>query len=673
MFSKVSNLLGCVLCLSAIQPAIVQAQAGASPLATFAVGTQPVSSLIQASDGNFYGVTNAGGANSEGSIYELTSVGVLSTHYSFTGGASDGGSPAAGLVQRSDGALYGTTTLGGANGLGTVFRLGAAGLTTLHNFDPAVDGNSPYSALVPAKDGNLYGILSQGAFDSATGNYSGGTIFAITAAGNYENLFSFAEDGSQGSFPVARLLQASDGNLWGTTSQGGANGYGTLFCWNATSGIVVVHSFAELEGSPVYGLAQLANSLYGVTFPALSGYGEIFAVNLSTHTFESLYTFTGADDGGSPASALLPYSDGNLYGTTQAGGASASGTFFRINANGTPDTLYSFPSETINTFADANLLEAQNLGIYFPLLEDATPGLAPDQMDGAGQLLLLTINNETAPPPVNLTATSQNVAPGGSAHLQWDLPNGASFTAQQCFAFSNPASAWTGTQSASGTAAITLANTGVYTFSLTCGGSATSLLTVSALNSSTTTLAAPATVAYGATATLTATVASTGTATGSVRFMVNGSLLLATVPVSGGKAVITASTKGVPAGTYSVQAFYSGDNTHAASHSAAANVTVKAAATTASLTATPQTVAEGAPVTLNVTVTSSAGVPTGSVRFLVGTVQFATANLANGKAKLTASSAGVAPGQYPVHVVYSGSPSYAGSTSPAVVVTVTAH
>lgn len=671
MFSNSGKLVGCLLVFCAASYAVAQA-AGGSVVETFAAGTQPVSSLIQASDGNFYGVTNAGGANGDGSIYELSATGVLSTHYSFIGMA-DGAAPAAGVVQRSDGALYGTTTVGGANDLGTVFKLTSTGLTTLHGFDPAADGNSPYSALVPANDGNLYGLLSQGAYDASTGDYAGGTIFAITPTGVYENMFSFAENGSQGSFPLGRLLQASDGNFWGTTAQGGANGYGTIFYWNASNGLVTVHNFTEGEGSPGYGLAQQGGSVYGVTFPALSGYGEIFAVNISAQTFQSLYTFTGADDGGPPASALLPYSDGYLYGVTQGGGANGSGTFFRVNTNGAPITLYSFPPETINTFTDAALLEAQNRDIYLPLLADATPGLSPSQMDGAGQIVLLQPGGTPPPSPVNLTATSQSVPPGGNAQLKWNLPNGVSLTAQQCFGSSMPATPWNGAHAASGTTSITLSNPGPYTFSLTCGGDDTSVIAVSALWPSTVALTAPAMVDGGASATLSSTVSTTGTATGNVRFMVDISILLATVPISNGKASLTASTKGVAAGTYAVQAFYSGDSTHAAASSAVTDVKVLTAGTTTTLTATPQNVKEGATVTLKATVTSSKGVPSGSVIFVTGTLQIAKVNLINGIASFSAPTTGVAPGKYPVRADYSGADGFGASNSPPVTVTVMAN
>jgi len=120
-----------------------------------------------------------------------------------------------------------------------------------------------------------------------------------------------------------------------------------------------------------------------------------------------------------------------------------------------------------------------------------------------------------------------------------------------------------------------------------------------------------------------------------------------------------------------VQAFYSGDSTHAPGSSAVKDVTLAPASTTATLTATPQSVVEGATVTLKATVTSTAGTPSGSVTFSTGTFQIAKINLVNGVASFTASSAGVAPASYPVRAVYSGAPDYAASTSNTVAVTVT--
>jgi uncharacterized repeat protein (TIGR03803 family) len=645
-----------------------------SVITSFSAGVDPISSLIQASDGNLYGVTNSGGEYGCGSIYQLTSAGNLTTLYSFTGG-TDGGYPAAGVVEAPDGALYGTTTLGGAMGLGTVFRFSGNSFATLHSFDPDADGNSPYSALTLASDGNLYGLLAEGAYDYSTQNYAGGTIFQVTPQGSYQNIYSFPEDQSAGNLPVGRLLQASDGNLWGSTSAGGTNGSGTLFLWNPQQGLTVVHQFAESEGEPLYGLAQNGPSVYGVTYPALNGYGEVFSVTVATHAFAAVYTFTGANDGGAPATSLLPYSDGSLYGTTQEGGNSGTGTLFRLNSSGQPITLYSFPSGSLNTFADASLIESSTGALYLPLLYDSTVGLDDSQMDGAGNVLQLQPNaTPSAPAPVQLSASASSIAAGQSVSLTWSLSNAASLTSQQCYAFSSPAISWTGHQSPNGSANVVLATAGRYTFSLSCGGNQSNSVTVAvtALAPTTTILSAPASVTLGQTASLVATVTSPASApSGRVNFVVNGSLNLASVLLNDGAASFTASTTGIPTGTYTVQAVYGGDSTHSSSSSAVSHVIVaQAASTTITLAASPQSVTSGQPVTLAASVSSAAGTPSGTVAFLYGTLQLGTAALHGGTASLTASSTGIAAGTYGVHAVYAGSSSFQSSSSGTVTVAV---
>ena len=134
-------------------------------------GLNPSSSLIQASDGNFYGTTVLGGANNDGTVFKITAGGMLTTLHSF--GGADGAGPVAGLVQASDGNFYGTTFVGGANNDGTVFRMTAGGtLTTLHSFGGA-DGASPVAGLVQASDRSLYGTTSAG------GANNDGTVFNL--------------------------------------------------------------------------------------------------------------------------------------------------------------------------------------------------------------------------------------------------------------------------------------------------------------------------------------------------------------------------------------------------------------------------------------------------------------------------------------------------------------
>ncbi len=447
--SLCSGLAGPVMFLFLLVIPARSQTATATALYSFPAGDFPVSSLIQAGDGNFYGVTNLGGANGEGSIYSVTPAGVFTTLYSFTGLASDGGEPAAGLLEAADGKLYGTTTVGGANDIGTVFSVSLTGtLTTLHSFDPDVDGNTPYSALTINSDGKLYGTLSQGPYSSSTGLYAGGTIFSISTAGVYSNVATLPADGSKGLSPSARLLQASDGALYGTTSAGGASNQGTLFSYTGGSGITVLYNFTLADGSPLYGLVQSGSTLYGATFPDPDGYGEIYSVSLPSHAFHALFSFSGDSNGSLPATALVPAGNGAIFGTTQSSGAADTGTLFEW---GTPDslsTLYDFPAGSINTYTDASLLEGADGNFYDAVLFDTTAGLDSSQLDGAGTLFQLTPSQSVAP-SITLSPSVNTVLVGQPFTLSWNV-TASSLSAQQCFATTganSPVATWSGPQS----------------------------------------------------------------------------------------------------------------------------------------------------------------------------------------------------------------------------------
>jgi uncharacterized repeat protein (TIGR03803 family) len=306
----------------------------------------PVAVLVQGSDGNFYGTTEYGGASGKGTVFQVTPAGLLTTLVSFNG--TNGSYPAAGLVQGSDGNLYGTTARGGASGMGTVFEMTSAGvLRTLVSFN-STDGAVPLSPLVQASDGNFYGTTEYGGT-----NRNNGTVFQMTPAGALTTLVSF--NGSNGSYPAAGLVQGSDGNLYGTTSQGGdlsvngGTGGGTVFKMTPAGLLTTLVVFNGTGGmNSTAGLVQGTNgNFYGTTAyggnlsaNAGFGFGTVFRMT-SAGALTTLVSFNLAN-GYIPSAGLVQGSDGNFYGTTDGGGAGGCGTVFKMTPAGVLTTLVSF-------------------------------------------------------------------------------------------------------------------------------------------------------------------------------------------------------------------------------------------------------------------------------------------------------------------------------------------
>jgi uncharacterized repeat protein (TIGR03803 family) len=286
-------------------------------------GNDPYAALVLGSDGNFYGGTIYGGANLAGTVFKISPTGTLTVVHTFDG---TDGSSLAGLIQTSDGTFYGTTSYGGTGtGPGTVFKMTPDGtLTTLYDF--GADGYSP-GPMVQGSDGNFYGVTAYG------GSYGVGTIFKVTTAGALTTLHNF--NVSDGSSPSGQLIQAIDGNLYGTTPGGGANctrqgGCGTIFKISPSGTLTTLYSFCAqphcTDGTEPYaGLIQATDgNFYGTTilFGAY-GYGTIFRMTpggkiTTLHSFDST-------DGSTPYGGLVQATNGILYGTTRYGGTAVSG------------------------------------------------------------------------------------------------------------------------------------------------------------------------------------------------------------------------------------------------------------------------------------------------------------------------------------------------------------
>jgi uncharacterized repeat protein (TIGR03803 family) len=267
-------------------------------------GSSPTGQLVQGSDGNFYGVTATGGANGDGVAFKVTSTGVFTKLVDFTGNgpSNRGSSPQGNFIQGNDGNFYGTTTTGGANGDGTVFRLTGAGiLTTLVDFTASGSAADPYRGSGPAGglflsgDGNFYGTTISGGLSGK------GTVFRLTPQGQMTVLVDFTGNSgaARGYYPQCSLIQGSDNNFYGTTSSGGANGDGTVF-----------------KMTPAGVLTTLVD-----------------------------FTGDGPTNRGSiPQAGLIQGSDGNFYGTTNQGGAASDGTVFKMTPSGVLTTLFDFPA-----------------------------------------------------------------------------------------------------------------------------------------------------------------------------------------------------------------------------------------------------------------------------------------------------------------------------------------
>ncbi len=307
-------------------------------------GQWPTAGPIQASDGNFYGTTEDGGASRMGTIFKMNVSGNLTLLHSFSG--ADGTFPYAGLIQGSDGDLYGTASLGGASEDGTVFETDTSGnLNVLYSFS-GTDGWNPYASLIQASDGKFYGTTYEG---GASHNCKSGcgTAFKMDAVGNLTVLHSFS--GADGANPYAGVIQGNDGNFYGTTYDGGASlSYGTVFRMDASGNVTVLHSFSCSDAAqPQAALVQGSDgNFYGTTTKCgSSGFGTVFEMDTSGN-LTVLHSFSGYD-GAEPTAALVQGSDGNFYGTTYYGGASypgamCCGTAFRMDASGNVTVLHSF-------------------------------------------------------------------------------------------------------------------------------------------------------------------------------------------------------------------------------------------------------------------------------------------------------------------------------------------
>ncbi|MGA3212465.1 MAG: Ig-like domain-containing protein, partial [Terriglobales bacterium] len=611
----------------------VQAQYTPSVLYSFAGGTADGGSphgLLFDSKGNLYGTTETGGANGNGIAYELSPptsgsgpwTETILYNFCSTGGTqcSDGVGPSGPLVFDSKGNLYGTASGGGNDTYGGVaFELspdGSGGWTekVLYSFcvsmtSPCADGAGPSGGLIFDSKGNLYGNAGDGA-------YSQGVVFELSppssgsGAWTEKVLYSFCPAGlpcTDGAGPSAGLVFDSKGDLYGTTSQGGANqgacnlggaiGCGVVFEVSG-SGETVLHSFAGPDGSHSYGtlVFDSQGNLYGTTQYGgttfsnsgdTEGYGVVFELSPPAgsgswtvnvlHSFCNAGTASYCTDGNGPLAGLILDSNGNLYGTTLGGGGlDAYGVAFEVSppASGTgawtESVLYAFSSPaTIGAYPTSDLIFDAKGNLYGAAGSSGSRG-GGTVFELVSDLIATTTSLATSPNPssqgqsVTMTATVKAVSgptPGGTVKFA-----------------SDGAVIGTATLNGSGVAVLDYAGLALGTFSISAvyessttyaGSTSNAVSQVVTLPSSTTTVTSsldPSMVGQSVTLTATVTPAGPPTPTGTVDFTSLGTTIsgCSEVELSSSRTA-TCTTSTLPVGTDAIVASYSGDSNYLSS------------------------------------------------------------------------------------------------------------
>ncbi len=417
--------------------------------------------LVQGLNGNFYGMTGYGGFGSVGTIFDVSSGGDFTTLYSFCSQpqCKDGSTPESELVLATDGNFYGVTYYGSDHfAAGEVFKVSPGGtLTVLHNFCSQLnctDGSNPVGPLVEGTDGNFYGTTQRGGISDY------GTVFKITPSGTLTTLYNFCVgDCADGKEPSGGLLQASNGNFYGTTTEGGTY-YGTIFEITPAGKLTILHTFDYTDGGfPEGTLVEVNGVFYGTTGGGgytnsnaceFVGCGTIFEMT-AAGTLTTLYSFCsqentkgGCADGGNPYGGLMQATNGKFYGMTWLGGVNLRGTIYEVTpAAHTITTLYSFCSQTnctdgANPFGplaqgtDGNLYGAaeegglNNYGTVFELSLGISPFVRTLPQSGkVGAEVIILGNNLTGTTSVSFNGSKASYQVLSSTEITATVPAGA--------------------------------------------------------------------------------------------------------------------------------------------------------------------------------------------------------------------------------------------------------
>jgi len=430
-------------------------------------GTGPIG-IIQASNGNFYGVTRFAGSGPYcslsggcGTIFEITSKGKVTTFYNFCSQKScSDGAIANGLVQASNGNFYGTTKLRGAHDQGTIFELTPSGkFTTLYSFCAQAncpDGSGPVGRLVQGIDGDLYGLTNSGG--SGKGCRHGcGTMFKLTLSGQFTSAFSFCAATNcvdEGRNPQQGLTVSPNGDFYGTTFGGGRPQEGIIFKITPSGSLTKLYNFYSQPNGADGWDAQAPLTLggdgnfYGTTEGGGTFKNGTFFKITPTGQYSVLYNFcsqTNCVDGVTPSGPIAWGSDGNLYGTASGGGSTQSaGTAFKITPSGQYTLLYTFCSQVLcaDGIGPSGLIQDTNGNFYGatqggggqtcgcgtvyslsmglePFVE-AEPGFAP-----VGKRVAILGNGLSSTSSVTFNGTPASFKVGSGTYLLATVPAGA--------------------------------------------------------------------------------------------------------------------------------------------------------------------------------------------------------------------------------------------------------
>jgi uncharacterized repeat protein (TIGR01451 family) len=328
-------------------------------------GGHPYAGVTMDSAGNLYGTTAYGGSTNTGAVFKVDTNGQETVLYSFTGGA-DGKYPNAGVIQDPEGNFYGTTSEGGSAGAGVVYKLDATGHeTVLYSFTGGADGGGPSGVILDAA-GDLYGTTTEG------GNFNNplicgngcGVVFKVQPSGHESVLYSFT-GGTDGGTPYYGVVRDSAGNLYGTSANGGTGSTGVVYKLDATGHETVLYNFTGLtDHAPSGVILDSAGNLYGATyFGGPANAGVVYKVDaIGQETV--LYSFIGGLDGHQPNAGVIQDSAGNLYGTTYYGDPADAGVVYKVDATGKETVLYSFTGGADGLYPNSGLIQDSAGNLY---------------------------------------------------------------------------------------------------------------------------------------------------------------------------------------------------------------------------------------------------------------------------------------------------------------------